>query len=114
MATKKARTKKPSTITRRPRPSKAPSLSTLGRQLARTKCDHLMGREVIAKQIEDLAMARMDAGYCQNWNRCPTNGWGKCTPDSKKWVSKLRAEQYKSLFSAAELRAIESLKIKKM
>jgi len=111
MATKKATKKK--SVTRRPPAKKAPSLATLGRQLARAKCDHLMGREVIAKQIEDLAMGRMDASYCQNWDRCPTNNWGKCSPDPKKWVSKLRTEQYKSVFSAAELKAIETLKIRK-
>ena len=73
-----------------------------------------MGREVIAKQIEELAMARMDASYCQNWSRCPTNNWGKCTPDPKRWVSKLQMEQYKSVFTAAELKAIAGLKVKKM
>ncbi len=87
-----------------------PKITDLARQLSKIKCDHLMGREVIEKAIIDLAMGRMDASYCQNWFRCPENGWPECTPDIGGWVKNLQKLEYRKIFSAAELKAIATLK----
>jgi hypothetical protein len=95
-------------------PRRAPSIAALGRQLDRVKCGHLMGREVIEKQISDLALgASAGRSYCQNWTRCPDNGWGLCTPDAKRWASRLSRGEQAKLFSRAELAVIKKLKSKR-
>ena len=98
----------------RTRTKKTPTITALGKQLKRFKCGHLMGREVIEKQITDLAMGAASRSYCQNWTRCPDNGWGLCTPDARRWVSRLSRGAQAKLFSKAELAVIKGLKTKRM
>jgi hypothetical protein len=93
--------------TLRPR---APSIAQLSRQLDKIDCTHLVGREVIEQQIVDLARGKLDNSYCQNWGRCG-NGWGKCTPDTRAWMEKIREfDIYKEL-TPAELRIVKNLKM---
>lgn len=89
-----------------------PKITDLAKQLGKMKCDHLVGRQVIEKAIIDLAMGKMSGDYCQNWDRCTSNDWPKCSPDVKGWVENLQKPEYKKLFSAAELKTIASLKAK--
>ena len=92
------------------RRSRAPSITQLARKLERIDCSHLVGREVIEQQIVDLARGKLDASYCQNWDRCG-NGWGKCSPDAKAWVEKIRELELHKVLTPAELRVLKNLKI---
>ena len=92
------------------RRSRAPSIVQLSRQLEKIDCSHLVGREVIEQQIVDLARGKIDASYCQNWDRCG-NGWGKCSPDPKAWIEKIRDLELYKVLTPAELRVLKNLKI---
>ena len=92
------------------RRSRAPSIVQLSRQLEKIDCSHLVGREVIEQQIVDLARGKLDASYCQNWDRCG-NGWGKCSPDPKAWIEKIRDLELYKVLTPAELRVLNNLKI---
>lgn len=94
----------------RPTRVRRPTITSLGRQLEKIKCDHLMGRAVIEQQISDLAVGAMSRSYCQNWTRCPDNGWGLCTPDTEAWLSKLERLGRPDVFTEAELAVINRLK----
>ena len=89
---------------------KTPSIVQLSRQMEKIDCSHLVGREVIEQQIVDLVRGKLDASYCQNWGRCG-NGWGKCTPDTKAWMERVRdLDIYKAL-TPAELKILKNLKV---
>ena len=68
----------------------------------------------LQKQIADLTVARMTSDYCQNWDRCPENGWGQCTPDAVVLAAKLKDDVYKELFSDEEIEIIKKLKMQRM
>ncbi len=87
-----------------------PTISQLARDLQKVSCDHLVGRAVIEQQIVDLARGKLDASYCQNWERCE-NGWGKCTPDTKRWMDSIRKLGVDKVLTAAEKRVLADLKI---
>jgi hypothetical protein len=90
--------------------SKVPSITQLSRQMEKIDCSHLVGREVIEQQIVDLARGKLDASYCQNWDRCG-NGWGKCSPDTRAWMERIRdLDIYKAL-TPAEFKIVKNLKI---
>ena len=90
--------------------SRTPSIVQLSRQMEKIDCSHLVGREVIEQQIVDLVRGKLDASYCQNWGRCG-NGWGKCTPDTKAWMERVRdLDIYKAL-TPAELKILKNLKV---
>ena len=90
--------------------SRAPSITQLSRQMEKIDCSHLVGREVIEQQIVDLARGKLDASYCQNWDRCG-NGWGKCSPDTRAWMERIRdLDIYKAL-TPAEFKIVKNLKI---
>ena len=89
---------------------RAPSISQLSRKMEKIDCSHLVGRKVIEQQIVDLARGKLDASYCQNWGRCG-NGWGKCSPDTRVWMERIRdLDIYKAL-TPAEIKIVENLKI---
>ncbi|MCK5655309.1 MAG: hypothetical protein KAI03_03320 [Candidatus Aureabacteria bacterium] len=92
--------------------AKAPSIAQLGQQMKNIDCSHLVGKEVIEQQISDLVRGKLDASYCQNWSRCG-NGWGKCSPDSKAWIEKIRKLDLDKVLSPAELKIVKNLKISK-
>jgi hypothetical protein len=73
-----------------------------------------MGRAVIEQCITELALGKMTNDYCQNWDRCPGNGWGKCTPDMKAWVATIQKPEYQNVFSEKEIEIIASLKQQRM
>ena len=89
---------------------KIPTFKELDVQRSKYKCNHLMGREVIDKVIVELAMGKITKDYCQNWDRCPDNGWGKCTPSMEAWMVNLRKPEYKNIFTAEELEIIQKVK----
>lgn len=91
----------------------APSISQLARKRAKYSCDHLMGREVIEKQIAELAVGRIAKDYCQNWDRCPDNDWGKCSPDVTQWIRKIESSEYRKVFTEAEIKVVSELKSRK-
>jgi len=99
---------------KRPITPRAPSIKQLAKQLDKFQCGHMMGREVIEKQIADLAIGRIAKDYCQNWDRCPDNGWGNCTPDLKEWAFKLGKPDYRNIFSNEEIRIISELKMQRI
>ena len=89
---------------------RAPSITQLSRKMEKIDCSHLVGREVIEQQIVDLVRGKLDASYCQNWGRCG-NGWGKCSPDTKAWIERIRdLDIYKAL-TPAEFEIVKNLKI---
>lgn len=88
----------------------APTIAQLGKDLAKLDCDHLVGRKVLEQQIVDLARGKMDASYCQNWDRCE-NGWGKCTPDSRRWMEEIRKVGLDKVLTVAEREVLAKLKI---
>jgi hypothetical protein len=90
--------------------SSTPSIAKLARDLEKVTCNHLVGREVIEQQIVDLARGKMDASYCQNWERCD-NGWGKCTPDNKLWLEKIHELRIDKVLTAAERKILANLKM---
>ena len=90
--------------------SRAPSIVQLSRQMEKIDCSHLVGREVIEQQIVDLVRGKLDASYCQNWGRCG-NGWGKCTPDTKAWVERVRDFDIYKALTPAELKILKNLKV---
>jgi hypothetical protein len=90
--------------------SPAPSISKLARDLEKVSCNHLVGREVIEQQIIDLARGKLDASYCQNWDRCD-NGWGKCTPDNKEWMGKIRELKIDKVLTATERKILADLQV---
>lgn len=94
----------------RRRVSAAPTISKLARDLEKVTCNHLVGREVIEQQIVDLARGKLDKSYCQNWERCD-NGWGKCTPDNRLWLEKIRELQADKVLTASEKKILASLRI---
>jgi hypothetical protein len=90
--------------------SKAPSITQLSQQMEKIDCDHLVGREVIEQQIADLVRGKLDGSYCQNWGRCG-NGWGKCTPDTKAWLARIKKLDMNKVLTPAELKVVEKLKM---
>ncbi|MCP3941034.1 MAG: hypothetical protein GY710_06075 [Desulfobacteraceae bacterium] len=91
-------------------PLKAPSISQLSQQMEKIDCSHLVGKQVIEQQIVDLVRGKLDASYCQNWGRCG-NGWGKCTPDTKAWIEKIKDLDIYKVLTPAERKVVEKLKI---
>ncbi len=90
--------------------SRKPSISQLSKQLEKIDCSHLVGRNVIEQQIVDLARGKLDASYCQNWDRCG-NGWGKCTPDTRAWVERIKDLEIYKVLTPAEFEIVKNLKI---
>ncbi len=90
--------------------SKVPSITQLSRQMKKLDCYHLVGKEVIEQQIVDLVRGKLDASYCQNWDRCG-NGWGKCSPDTRAWIERIRELDIYKVLTPAELKIVENLKI---
>ena len=91
---------------------KVPSIAQLSRQMEKIDCYHLVGREVIEQQIVDLVRGKLDASYCQNWDRCG-NGWGKCSPDTRVWMERIRDIDIYKVLTPAELKIVENLKIRR-
>ncbi len=89
--------------------SKVPSITQLSRQMEKLDCYHLVGKEVIEQQIVDLVRGKLDASYCQNWDRCG-NGWGKCSPDTRAWIERIRELDIYKVLTPAELKIVENLK----
>jgi len=90
--------------------SPTPSIAKLARELEKVTCNHLVGREVIEQQIVDLARGKLDASYCQNWERCD-NGWGKCTPDNKQWLEKIHELRMDKVLTSAERKILAQLQV---
>ncbi len=92
---------------------KQPSISQLSRQLDKINCSHLVGKEVIEQQIVDLARGKLDASYCQNWERCG-NGWGKCTPDNRDWMRQVSKLDLDHVLTPSEIKILRGLKLSKV
>jgi len=104
--------KKRSLREKKPLQSRAPSITQLARQMEKIDCDHMVGREVIEQQIVDLVRGKLDASYCQNWDRCG-NGWGKCSPDTRAWVEKIKDLDIYKVLTPVEFKIVQNLKIKR-
>ncbi len=89
---------------------KEPSIAQLSRQLDKIDCSHLVGKEVIEQQIVDLARGKLDASYCQNWERCG-NGWGKCTPDNREWMRQVSRLDLDHVLTPSEIKILRGLKL---